>query len=385
MDHLPSASFHISDMTQRMARLPLEADCASDIYSPRRKDYYRIALLVPLCGTAGLWTPSCVASAQVAVEELNRQNGIGGREVQLVMVDAAFEAARPVEEVINELIENQAIDAIVGMHISAIRQRLSRIIHQRVPFVYTPLYEGGETTPGIFAIGETPDLQLGPAIDFLERKYSVKRWALIGNDYVWPRASNAFAKQKIRSLGGELVYERYVPFGSGNMKHFLQELERSQAEAVLMSLVGQDAVMFNRMFGRMELHKKIVRMSSALEENGLLASGAESLKRLYSTSSYYGSLQTETNSAFREKYYSMHGEYAPTLNSLGQSTYEGVQYLAALIANHASDWRSLSRGGAKAITHPSARWIQSANGSEKSMPIYVACAQGIQYEVIKNV
>ena len=34
-----------------------------------RKSYYRVALLVPLCGSAGLWSPSCIACAQVAVEE----------------------------------------------------------------------------------------------------------------------------------------------------------------------------------------------------------------------------------------------------------------------------------------------------------------------------
>ena len=49
----------------------------------RSKGTYRIALLIPLCGSAGLWAPSCISSAQVAVEELNRANGIGGRKVQL--------------------------------------------------------------------------------------------------------------------------------------------------------------------------------------------------------------------------------------------------------------------------------------------------------------
>ena len=111
---------------------------------------FRIALLIPMCGSAGIWAPSCISSAQLAVAELNEASGILGRQVELIMIDSALEAPTPVEEVINSLIEIRAIDAIVGMHISAVRQNLSKIVRQRVPYVYTPLYEGGERTRGNF-------------------------------------------------------------------------------------------------------------------------------------------------------------------------------------------------------------------------------------------
>ena len=47
------------------------------------------------------------------------------------------------------------VDALVGMHTSPVRQRIVRAVGGQLPFVYTPLYEGGERTPGVFAIGET--------------------------------------------------------------------------------------------------------------------------------------------------------------------------------------------------------------------------------------
>ena len=70
--------------------LPFEFDRDFDSEMLHRKSYYRVALLVPLCGSAGLWSPSCIACAQVAVEELNRDGGIDGRQVQLLMVDSAM-------------------------------------------------------------------------------------------------------------------------------------------------------------------------------------------------------------------------------------------------------------------------------------------------------
>ena len=60
-------------------------------------DAFRVALLIPMCGSAGIWGPSCIASAEVAVHEINRGNGIVGREVQLLVLDSAIEAPAPVE------------------------------------------------------------------------------------------------------------------------------------------------------------------------------------------------------------------------------------------------------------------------------------------------
>ena len=168
---------------------------------------FNVALLIPMCGPAGIWAPSCISSAQVAAAELNRTNGIQGRRVQLIMIDAAIEAGEPIEEIINELIELGAIDAIVGMHLSAVRQRLSKMVRQRIPYIYTPLYEGGETTPGLFAIGETPQEQLGPAMAMLQQAFRPRKWALIGNDYVWPRSSHSFAKTCLKQMNVDLAME----------------------------------------------------------------------------------------------------------------------------------------------------------------------------------
>ena len=347
------------------------------------REAYRVALLIPLCGSAGLWAPSCISSAQVAVAELNATGGISGRRVQLIMIDAALEAFEPVEEIVNGLIDEQAIDAIVGMHISAVRQRLSKVVRQRIPYIYTPLYEGGERTPGIFAIGETPDEQLGPAMELLQKRFAPKRWALIGNDYVWPHSSHSYAKKKLKEMSGHLAFETYLPFGQKNMGPVIEKLSASGAEAVLISLVGQDAVTFNRSFGRAGLHDQMIRLSCAIEENGLLACGATNLSRLFAVSSYFGALPTEGNNAFKERYYAMHGESAPVLNSLGQSTYEGLHYLAGLMTDFSDTWHLHSAGGGLPVFHKSGRRTTPEKRADRA-PVYLARADGLQFSIDKE-
>ena len=363
--------------------VPTELDELRDGPLAAARGTYRIALLIPLCGSAGIWAPSCISSAQAAVEELNRASGINGRKVQLIMIDAAQESTLPIEETVNDLIESRAIDAIVGMHISAIRQRLSKVVRQRIPYIYTPLYEGGETTAGLYAIGETPDEQRGPSMELIQRDYRPKSWALIGNDYVWPRISHIYAKSKLREMAVDLAFERYLPFGLSNMARHVEDIARSGAEALLISLVGQDAVAFNRAFGAAGLHDRMVRLSCAIDENALLASGARNAKRMFVASAYFGSLPTEANAAFKEVYYGLHGDQAPVLNALGQSTYEGVHFLAGLLSGHPEAWRVGRVGKTLPVIHRSGRKRLGASRPERA-PIYLARADGLKFEVIKS-
>ncbi|WP_227268196.1 substrate-binding domain-containing protein [Roseobacter weihaiensis] len=345
---------------------------------------YRVALLIPMCGAAGMWAPSCIASAEVALNELNASTGISGRPVEVVVIDAALEAETPVETLIGDLISQGRVDAIVGMHISAVRQKIIGTVRGRIPFIYTPLYEGGEASPGVFTIGDMPARQLGPAIGYMSRRFRLKKWALIGNDYIWPRVSHAYAKIQLRRHHRELVFETYLPFNSNRIEDAVETIGKSGADAVLISLVGQDAVAFNRIFGAMKLHSTTFRLSCAIEENGLLASGEQNLDRLFSSASYFAGLDTPGNAEFREKYHSLHQERAPMLNALGQSTYEGLHFLASLVGQPQQDWRARRMPSSRPIAYKSARRGLYVTNADNKSPVFVARANGFVFDDLQR-
>lgn len=340
-----------------------------------------IALCVPLGGSAGIWGPSALASAKLAVVELNRGSGIAGQSCRLLTVNAADDSV-DIEATLIELVDSGDVDAVIGMHTSAVRQRILRAVGGQIPFVYTPLYEGGESTPGVFAIGETTACQLQPAIRWLSERKHLKRWLAVGNDYVWPHVSHRMARQYIAESGAELVGETYVPIGTSDYAEVLDALRRSQADAVLISLVGQDAVDFNRAFGRAGLSRSVLRLSCAIGENELLGIGADNAEDLYVASGYFATLDTDANLAFKERYHAHFGDRAPTLNTFGQSTYEGLHFLAALFgqAPHVpADWNRL---GQTPLSYRSARGAAYAGAGVNHTPIYLALAEGNAFQVI---
>jgi len=338
-------------------------------------DDFVVGLLVPINGSAGIWGPSSIACAQLAQAEINAAGGLLERRLRLCVIDSSDEALE-VGSVTAQLMHAGAIDAIVGMHTSQVRQRVLKDVARQIPYVYTPLYEGGERTPGVFAIGETPGRQLRPAIEYLAGRYRARRWMFVGNDYCWPRVSHRLAARYVAEQGGEVVADRYLPFNVDDFSELLDEIRKLKPHAILLSLIGQDAVQFNRAFGDLGLARDMFRLSCAIEENGLLAIGADNTEGLYVSSGYFGSLESDANMAFKERYHNHFGQRAPTLNALGQSTYEGVHFMAALARRAADDDAPLLGDRAPPLAFRSVRGISYFSNERCKHPTYLAEAGG---------
>ncbi len=189
-----------------------------------------VGLVVPLHGSAGIFGPSCEACAELAAAEINAADGVLGRELRLSVIDGS----KPPEVVADEvgaLTSAGLVDAVVGWHISAVRQALAPRIAGLVPYVYTALYEGGERTPGVFMTGEVPSRQLLPAMQWLRHEHGVRRWSIVGNDYVWPRVTARAARTYAPMCSGRICHETFLPLGCKAWGPTLEAVERSRAEA----------------------------------------------------------------------------------------------------------------------------------------------------------
>lgn len=331
-----------------------------------------VALFVPVSGSAGLWGPSAIACAELAAEEVNRAGGVAGRELMLRVFNAADEDAE-VHAAARQAVHEGGAEVIVGMHTSSVRQTIERAAAGRVPFVYTPLYEGGGLAPGVFAIGERPEQQLRPALQAMVGRYRARRWLLLGNDYVWPRVSHRLARQYLEEAGAQVLDDLYLPFGVDDFAPVMDHLRRLAPDAVLLSLIGQDAVDFNRHFGDLGLARHVQRLSCAIEENTLLAIGPEHSEGLHAAAGYFATLATDANLGFKERYHARFGGRAPMLNTLGQSTYEGVHFAAALLQGRhrqPQGWASV-RG---------TRYHDPRRSEQRT---YLARADGLRFELVQ--
>jgi ABC-type branched-subunit amino acid transport system substrate-binding protein len=348
---------------------------AGRVFGGVEADPYRLALCVPTSGTAGLWGASSLACARLAVEQWNREGGVRGREIRMHLIDASDESDS-VEDDLADLAATLGVDAIVGMHTSSVRERITSAGSAGVPFVYTPLYEGGPLPAGVYAVGETPAMQLLPALDWMIERWRLSRWYLAGNDYLWPRRTHALAQRRLVERGCSVVGNAFVPLGRCDHDRLIDAIRASGAQAVLLSMVGQDAIDFGRAFHDSGLAERMPRLGCAIEENGLLAMGADCSEGLYVASGYFAGLATERNGAFRERYWSRFGERAPVLNALGQSTWEGVAFLRGLLEG--------GRNTDGSVRYDSVRGMRWRANERKAAPIYLAAAEGLGFGIVQT-
>jgi urea transport system substrate-binding protein len=355
-----------------------------DAFRQRRdRSKIRIANFTSLTGPAGIWGPSATNSTLLALLEINRRGGILGREIEIVFHDAGG-SIEDVVRTASDLVASEDADIIMGSHISAVRVALRKVVAGRIPYVYTPVYEGGERTPGVMAIGETPRAQSRPAIEWLANVKKATRWYLIGSDYVWPWLSHRATKKYIAGAGGRVVGEEFVRMGEHDHSAQLARIRAAKPDVVLISLIGTDSIVFNRAFAEQGLASKMLRLAGAMDETVLLGIGAENTENLFCASGYFVDMASRENDAFRCQYQASYGRYAPPIGSVAQSNYEGLRFLDTVASRAGTLAIKPLLSSAMNVDYVGARGRVGIRGGSAQMPIYLAEADGLDFQLIKK-
>ena len=340
----------------------------------------RIGLLLPISGSSGLHGPSGRSCAQLAVEEINALGGLLGRRVQVVVGDGGMSFAASAREG-ERLIEEDGVAALIGTHPSGVREILGPRVGRRLPYVYTPIFEGNAYEPGVFYLGETAYQQLAPVLPWMKAQLGARRWHLIGNDYRWPRDVHRMAHLLLAEQRAEIAGETMVPLETENFDDLVAEVRNLQPDALIVTLIGSDAVIFHRAFAHAGLDERIWRLGLLTEENTLLGIGAEGSRRLLTSAAYFASLPYPENEKFVRRYRSRFGPHAPVLNSIGQSCYEGLMFLHRIVSAAGSlDVGKLCRvADGLEMTGPRGRMRMVGRHSVKDM--HLAEAEGVEFAI----
>ncbi|WP_327143477.1 substrate-binding domain-containing protein [Nocardia sp. NBC_01327] len=342
--------------------------------------------IVPLQGPGGIFAPSCEAAISLAAEEINSGTGILGRELRVTHIDGGREPAEVAREV-SALLATGMVHAITGWHTSAVRRAVTRVTAGRVPYLFATDHEGlAVAPPGLFLVGSDPGRQLLPALRWLRRELGARRWAIIGNDYVWPRRTAEVVRAELGAQDGGALerfvpLEKFVPFGAEDFGDFLADPRLDRCDGVIVLLVGADVARFNRQFARIGRDHSQLRVSPAVDDNVLLAAGANANRNLYVPSSFF--VNGPANRERLDRYRRLHGEFAPALTNFSNTEYEALHALRAMA--HAAgtlDVRRLHHAVANGPVLETPSGSLGFDGNQLLFPSYIARADGVRFEVL---
>jgi urea transport system substrate-binding protein len=341
----------------------------------------RIGLLVSRSGSAGLWAPSAEACALLAAAELNEAGGIAGRPVELFIRDAGVDVSTAADAAA-DLAEIDDVDVVAGMHPSCLRQAIGDSLRGRSPYLFTPHYEGGESRSGVCAIGETATEMLSGSIAWLMSERRARRFVLASTSCVWPRGAMAEARRIVPSAGGVIVDDVVVKAGAYDFDAAIDTIRRAAPDVVVICMTGMEGVSFNRRFADAGLQQHHLRLGLGFDETALYALGEAASENLYVPSGYFAGLRSRANGAFLERYHTAFDGKAPPPNGFGQSCYEGLHLLAAMMRRD-GNLRRLGPGSAKTLAFRTARGNDPLSPSHRQ-PLHLGLAQGTEFRLVAH-
>ncbi|MGK2869177.1 MAG: substrate-binding domain-containing protein [Mycobacterium sp.] len=357
---------------------------------------FRVALALPRRGPAGIFGLECHAAAEMAAAEIDAAGGVAGRSVQFVHVDAGGDPAA-VAGTIRDLVDAGAVDAVTGWHLSNARQAIAKALGGRVPYVYAAAYEGGERSDGVLCSGEVPGDQIIASLRWLRTELRLRRWFIVGNDYVWPRGSAMATRAGLEGSDISILGERFVPLGVDDphgWDQVLADIVAADADGVITLLVGSDAVRFNRAFADAGLDATVTRFSPFTDETVMLASGSAATGNLFISAGWFAGLASasarEFSAGFARAFDLVNGtgpigeSAAPQPGTMAETTYSGVHLLAGIATTSVptvEDARRAFDGWGWDSPHGPVDLEQGA----ARHPVHLAVARGVELDVIARV
>jgi len=290
----------------------------------RAADNIKVGIISPLTGAWTVYGKAHISGFELAADEINAAGGVLGRQLELVVGDSKTEPRIVVEQA-NRLIRQEKVDFLAGTFSSAERNAAGPVVKSADKILlYPTFYEGQEKEyyPGV-------SQQVWPHLDYIMKKYG-KKFFMIGSDYAWPRVTNLVTKRKLDELGGEVVGEVYIPFGTPQYESVLRDIRKSGADVIFHSLTGSDTVNFRQQFAAAGMKEDFTLWTVDDEEVVTTGLGPEVSGGDYVSFDYFMSIKHPNNAPFLERFKKKFGADA-LMNTVGVAMYNAAHMAAMAI------------------------------------------------------
>ncbi|WP_247602863.1 urea ABC transporter substrate-binding protein [Gordonia paraffinivorans] len=286
-------------------------------------DTIKVGSLNSLSGTMAISEVTVRDSIKLAVEQINDNGGVLGKQIQLIGEDGASEPTVFAEKA-EKLISSDCVAAVFGGWTSSSRKAMLPVFEDNNALLYYPVqYEGLESSPNIFYTGATTNQQIVPALEYLKEK-GVKSLYLVGSDYVFPQTANRIIRAYADANGIEIKGEDYTPLGSTDFSTIVNKVRAADADAVFNTLNGDSNVAFFREYKNVGLTPQqmpVVSVSIAEEEVGGI--GVENIAGQLVAWNYYQTVDNPQNKSFVQDYKDAYGANKPTSDPM-EAAYTSV-------------------------------------------------------------
>jgi len=309
------------------------------------KETIKVGILHSLSGTMAISETSLKDVALMAIEEINTNGGLLGKQLEPVVVDPASNWPLFAEKA-GELLQKQKVAVTFGCWTSVSRKSVLPVFEEHNGLLFYPVqYEGEESSYNVFYTGAAPNQQAIPAVEYLmsEDGGGAKKFVLLGTDYVYPRTTNKILNHFLKSKGipQKDIMESYTPFGHSDYQTIVAKIKKFAAgtpTAVISTINGDSNVPFYKELGNQGVTAEdIPVVAFSVGEEELRGIDTKPLVGHLAAWNYFMSVDTKENKAFIKKWNAyvkknkLPGGSKRVTNDPMEATYIGIKMWAQAV------------------------------------------------------
>ena len=309
------------------------------------KETIKVGILHSLSGTMAISETSLKDVALMAIEEINTNGGLLGKQLEPVVVDPASNWPLFAEKA-GELLQKQKVAVTFGCWTSVSRKSVLPVFEEHNGLLFYPVqYEGEESSYNVFYTGAAPNQQAIPAVEYLmsEDGGGAKKFVLLGTDYVYPRTTNKILNHFLKSKGipQKDIMQSYTPFGHSDYQTIVANIKKFSAgkpTAVISTINGDSNVPFYKELGNQGVTAEdIPVVAFSVGEEELRGIDTKPLVGHLAAWNYFMSVDTKENKAFIKKWNAyvkknkLPGGSKRVTNDPMEATYIGIKMWAQAV------------------------------------------------------
>lgn len=291
-------------------------------------DTIKVGVLHSLSGTMAISESALKDTVLMLIEEQNAKGGVLGKKLEPVVVDPASNWPLFAEKA-RELLAKDKVAVTFGGWTSVSRKSVLPVFEELNGILFYPVqWEGQESSQNIFYTGATPNQQAIPAVDYLLDQ-GVKRFALLGTDYAYPRTTNKIlvAYLKSKGIAEQDIMVNYTPFGQSDWQSIVADVKKFGAAgntAVVSTINGDANVPFYKELANQSITPdQIPVIAFSVGEQELAGIDTKPLLGHLAAWNYFESINTPANETFIKNWKAFKKDDKAVTNDPMEATYIG--------------------------------------------------------------
>jgi urea transport system substrate-binding protein len=304
------------------------------------EDTIKVGILHSLSGTMAISESALKNTVLMLVADQNKKGGLLGRKLEPVIVDPASDPDAFADKAF-ELLAKDKTAVVFGCWTSTSRKAVIPVFERLNGLLFYPVqYEGEESSRNVFYTGAAPSQQAIPAVRYLMSKDGgeVRRWILLGTDYVYPRTTNRILSAYLASVGvaSEDITTIYTPFGQSDWGEIVARIKAFGAEgkrtAVISTINGDANTHFYKELIAQHVNADTLPvMALSIGERELSDVGTSGLAGQLAAWNYFQSIKSPENDRFVKMWADFNEQRDKTTNDPMEATLIGFRMWAQAV------------------------------------------------------